>query len=139
MVRDVLDWKRGKGIHHVLLVLDNAPVHSRVKLIELQQQFPNFKFSFLPIYSPELNLCEFFFSALKKKIQSKLFRLNQCDMQEWHDKVEEIADTVQFPHQNTLEHIETLCDDMISSNGSLSLALKARSDRMNLRHASLFS
>lgn len=130
-VEDVLQWKRQNGVEHVLLVLDNASVHSRPRLVALQQTYPFFMFCFLPVYSPELNICEFFFSALKSKIRQKMFSAPTRTVAHWQREIQRYADSVTFSSRVALDHVQEICNAMIRYNGSLALAMDNYSQLKN--------
>jgi transposase len=102
-----------------MLVLDNARVHSQARLVAIQRDFLNFNFCFLPIYSPELNVAEFFFAKMKNDARRELFTSPQLNLQQWHRKIQAISNRGNNNQRDSsivLAHAETMCDAMIQFN-----------------------
>lgn len=82
----------------------------------------NFSFCFFPIYSPELNVAEFFFAQMKNDTRRELFTSPQLDAQQWHRKIQAISNRLYNNQRDSsivLAHVETMCDVMIQCNENL--------------------
>ena len=78
----------------VYLFLDNAPIHSERALQELQEDYPQLKWCFLPPYSPDTNVAESLFHMIKCEARRnpayEMFK-KQYAVGDWVKKVREVV------------------------------------------------
>lgn len=70
--KDLVVWlkkRRRQGKGDVLLLLDNAPIHSEDMMEEVQEDFPEFHWCRLPVYSPDTNTVEYVFHTSKSGLR----------------------------------------------------------------------
>jgi len=64
-----LDWISKKIKDLIYIILDNAPIHQKIKLKRDREKLPNnIKLVFLPTYAPELNRVEDINSLVQKEV-----------------------------------------------------------------------
>lgn len=82
---------------HIVLLLDNAAIHRLHDLNNVQEEYANFSFAFLPVNSPDANAVESIISIVRKHIVDFLMQTTSTDPKEVWQSVINYLKTLRIP------------------------------------------
>lgn len=109
-------------------IFDNATVHREEDLLALSSRY-KFKWSYTPKYSPDLNLCEFWFGAAKSRFRSEHSHLDTFKPNEWKAFLEQkLSPSTKLDPRKVLHYMCKLGEELIRQNGNVIITKQVLSE-----------